>query len=471
MVFSSIDFLCVFLPAFLIAQSTLPFKNLLIVAFSVLFYFVGEGVFTTVVLGSVGMNFLFGLAIDSNDGHRRKAWLVAAVAANLSLLIFFKYAKFIGENIFGRDVGQELSAIHLPLGISFFTFHAMSYLIDVYRHAARAERSLVNLAVYILMFPQLIAGPILRYAKIAPQLVTRSVTTLHVYYGFVFFAFGLGEKVLIADTMAGIADPLFRQWTALSFETAWLAVIAYTFQIFFDFSGYSTMAIGLGLICGFDFPQNFNFPYISQSITEFWRRWHMTLSSWFRDYLYIPLGGNRDGALKTYRNLFLVFLLCGLWHGAAWTFVLWGLYHGSLLVIERIGLGALLQRAPAAARHLYALLAIMIGWVLFRAESIEQATGLLARMFTPDDGTSDIPIALYLTGETVLTLAAATLLSTPLVLNALRPWMAVPIQRPWPAQLPARAYSFGFVAALLVLAASFVKIITGSYSPFIYFRF
>jgi alginate O-acetyltransferase complex protein AlgI len=280
----------------------------------------------------------------------------------------------------------------------------------------------------------------------------------------------LSQKVLIADTLAGIADPLFARWQTLSTETAWLAVVSYAFQIFFDFNGYSNMAIGLAMLCGFDFPLNFNYPYISQSITEFWRRWHISLSSWFRDYLYISLGGNRGGALRTYRNLIAVFLLCGLWHGAAWTFVVWGLYHGMLLVLERIGLGVLLQRLPAMLRHLYALLAILIGWVLFRAENLTQAGSILARMFAVD-AAQDVSIAEYVTGEGALTLVLAAIFSTPLVPYALRSWVALPTQRPWPTDVPASAYACGIVTAIMIFCLSAVKVLTGAYSPFIYFRF
>src|SRR5262245_51075377 len=348
MVFSSVEFLFLFLPAFLLVQMLLPARNITFVCFSLLFYFVGEGWYTAIVLFSVAMNYGFGLSIQTAvDRQSRKAMITLAIAANLALLVFFKYAGFVSENIVGVNKDAWLQSIHLPLGISFFTFHAMSYLIDVYREDAKAEVSPTNLALYILMFPQLIAGPILRFSAIAQQLHTRRVTALHLYYGVFYFCVGLGQKTLVADTMAGIADPLFASWARLSPETAWLAVLAYALQIYFDFNGYTNMAIGLAFLTGFDFPLNFNYPYISQSITEFWRRWHITLSSWFRDYVYIPLGGNRHGPLRTYCNLVIVFLLCGLWHGAAWTFVLWGIYHGVLLVLERIGLSALLQRIPA----------------------------------------------------------------------------------------------------------------------------
>jgi alginate O-acetyltransferase complex protein AlgI len=275
--------------------------------------------------------------------------------------------------------------------------------------------------------------------------------------------------VLIADTMAAIADPLFAQWTALSTVASWIAVSAYTFQIYFDFGGYSNMAIGLALVAGFDFPRNFNYPYISRSITEFWRRWHISLSSWFRDYLYVPLGGNRHGALKTYRNLLIVFLLCGLWHGAAWTFVLWGMYHGLLLIVERLGWSRLLERLPAFAQHGYTVLAFMIGWVLFRSESLEQANGIVAQMFGIGPS-RDMPAGQILTGEGIAAFVAAALLSTPLIYQLLNRWMVLPLARPWPER-SYPAYLLGGACALVLFALSTMKILTGSYSPFIYFRF
>lgn len=471
MVFSSVEFLFLFLPAILLTQVISQRNNLVIAAFSLLFYFVGEGWYTWVVLLSLAMNFAFGLAIeDAANSTRRRVFLTLAVSANLTLLAYFKYAAFFAESVIGLPSDGWIKSIHLPLGISFFTFHALSYLIDVYRADARAERSFIRLAVYILMFPQLIAGPILRYSKIAGQLVVRTVTTRHVYFGLMFFCIGLGQKVLIADTMAGIADPLFAQWKTLSTEAAWTATVSYTFQIFFDFGGYSNMAIGLAMLCGFDFPMNFNNPYISRSITEFWRRWHMTLSSWFRDYLYVPLGGNRYGTLKTYRNLLIVFLLCGLWHGAAWTFVLWGIYHGILLIIERVGLTRLLAQTPAPIQHVYAMLAVMIGWVLFRAESVDQAKTILGKMFG-FVRSDEMPFAQFLTCEGIATLAAAAVLSTPLLYNLTRSRIAWHTQRPWPAQESASAYVIGLSFGILIFVLSAMKVLTGSYSPFIYFRF
>jgi alginate O-acetyltransferase complex protein AlgI len=471
MVFSSVEFLFVFFPAFLLAQSLLPNRNITYLLFSVAFYFFGEGWYTGVLILSTIMNFGFGFWIDQPSTPRaRKIAISASVAANLALLFVFKYANFFCTAVLGGSQATWLASIHLPLGISFFTFHAISYLVDVYRGNVRAERSFINVALYITMFPQLIAGPIIRFHTIADQLRRRMVTGQNVYYGFTLFCFGMGQKVLLADPLAGICDPLFTRWETLTISSAWLAALAYTFQIFLDFAGYSNMAIGLGWMTGFYFPQNFNYPYVSRSITEFWRRWHMSLSRWFRDYLYIPLGGNRHGPLRTYRNLICVFLLCGLWHGAGWTFLIWGAYYGVLLVIERLGFGALLQRLPVLLQHLYAMLAVIFGWVLFRADDITQARVIIRKMILPIRP-GELAIDHYFTGEQVAVLVLAAIFSTPVVARVLMNFMALPGVPPWRRDLPTRAYRFGATAAVVVLGGSAIKILTGSYSPFIYFRF
>ena len=469
MVFASVDFLFLFLPVFLLVQNFLPYRNVSYVLFSLLFYFIGEGWYTSVIIASVTGNYLFGIAIGVWLGRTgRKVALVLGIGANLGALIYFKYAGFFAANLLDGALESRVSA-HLPLGISFFTFHAISYLVDVYRLDAEAERSFVRLALYILMFPQLIAGPILRFHTVAPQLRARTVTAENVYYGLVLFCLGMGQKVLLADTLAGICDPLFAKWQSLSAAAAWLAAISYSLQLYFDFSGYSNMAIGLGWLSGFYFPMNFNYPYISRSITEFWRRWHISLSRWFRDYLYIPLGGNRHGAVQTYRNLIVVFVLCGFWHGAAWTFLAWGAYHGALLVVERLGLGAALERVPAPFRHLYALFAILVGWVIFRAEDLTQAAGILRKMMFAEGAAGDA-FTPVLTGEETVVLSIGVVLATPLVANLMRPWVAVPDHPPWPPRSP-WAYGWGLALGGVVLCAAATKILTGSYSPFIYFRF
>src|SRR5580698_2432332 len=388
MVFSSITFLFYFLPIFLVLYFVTPTtqgKNAITLAFSLIFYAWGEPQFIVVLLFSIAFNFLAALAIDDRKGPARKAALAVAVAGNLLLLGVFKYANFITANL--TTLLHPLGArsfttdIALPLGISFFTFHCLSYIIDVYRRRFRANRNPIDIALYISLFPQLVAGPIVRYKTVARQLDVRRFTLGRASVGARIFIIGLAQKVLVADVVAPLVQVAFNTVPHRSMAEAWIGLISYTVQIYFDFAGYSNMAIGLGIVLGFTFPRNFRMPYTSLSITEFWRRWHMSLSSWLRDYLYIPLGGNRGSNAQTYRNLVMVFLLCGLWHGANWTFVLWGAWHGAFLVIERLGLQSVLARIPAPARWAYALLAVMGGWVLFRSSNLSGAIGYFASLF------------------------------------------------------------------------------------------
>jgi alginate O-acetyltransferase complex protein AlgI len=470
MVFSSIEFLFVFLPAFFLAYNCLPFKNLTYVLFSLFFYFVGEGWYSLVVVASVVVNYGVGLLVDAQPrGPRRKLSIALGLSINLLSLLFFKYAGFVWTTMWGKDASAWMTSIHLPLGISFFTFHAISYLIDVYRHDAKAERSFVRLSLYMLMFPQLIAGPILRFHTVARQLKRRVITSRHVHFGFLLFCVGLGQKVLIADTLASVIDPLFAQSATISSVAAWVAAVSYSFQILFDFSGYSNMAIGLGWMTGFSLPRNFDEPYSSQSITEFWRRWHMSLSRWFRDYFYIPLGGNRLGAIRAYTNLAIVFLACGLWHGANWTFVLWGAYHGAWLVVERLGWSRILERLPRLARHLYALLVVLVGWVLFRADSIGQAGHILSKMVVPSS--SGMLLSDVLSRGQAAALLGAVLFCIPGASRRIRGFLWVVMESPLPRRAPQRAYVLGACVGLLVFGAAAVNILAGSYNSFIYFRF
>lgn len=469
MPFSNTDFLFLFLPVFLIAYALLPARNALYLGFSVFFYFVGEGWYLGVVIASMVANYGFGLLIDRAE-HRRRLAVSIAVGANLLSLVVFKYLGFLSVSLLGVAPDSRLATIHLPLGISFFTFHAISYLVDVYRRDVRAERSFVDLSLYMMMFPQLISGPILRFHLIAPQLRKRIVNAQKVYFGACLFCLGLAQKVLLADTLAGICDPLFSHWRSLSTATAWLAAVTYTLQIYFDFGGYSNMAIGLGWATGFFYPRNFDYPYISQSITEFWRRWHMSLSRRFRDYLYVPLGGNRHGPAKTYRNLIVVFLLCGVWHGASWTFVLWGIYHGALLVLERLGLGRVLEAAPRPARHLYAMAAVIFGWVLFRADSLKQIGFMMRRMIVVGP-THDVDILYHLSHSEIVTIVIAMAASTPILARLVGQAAVLPSMPPWDEVRPAWAYWTGGLIALVLFVAASIKVISGAYSPFIYFRF
>ncbi|SFU88675.1 MBOAT family O-acyltransferase [Pseudoduganella namucuonensis] len=464
MVFSSVTFLFYFLPAFLLLYYALPWKNAILLVASLLFYAWGEPRFVPLLLASALLNYGFGLAI-ARAGARRKLALGLGVAANLGMLGYYKYAGFFAD-IAGALLQSrfELPAIVLPLGISFFVFQGISYLVDVYRGQVDPQKSFWNFAMYKAMFPQLIAGPIVRYRQIAGEIEHREVPAGRLWRGFKQFVLGLAQKVLVANTVAQAADALFTAGPAhLSTAGAWLAVACYSIQILYDFAGYSNMAIGIGHMIGFSYPPNFDRPYSARSITEFWRRWHISLSSWFRDYVYIPLGGNRLAPWRTYANLAIVFLLCGLWHGAAWTFVLWGAWHGALLVAERGFLGAWLARMPRAAAQAYTLLMVMLGWVFFRASDVPTALRLLQVMFSPGDGgplAHPWRIDVGPVQWTALAVGAALA-----VLPA--PWSA-------PAAAPARpgwrvALQVPLALATFVLCSA--SLASGTYNPFIYFRF
>src|SRR6478736_9425249 len=380
MVFASPIFLFLFLPLTLAAYFAFPrgWRNGVLLVASLAFYAWGEAPYLALVLGSVAFNFAVGATIGKSGGVARTRWLALGIVGNLTTLAIFKYANFAVGNVNALApilamTPIALASIPLPLGISFFTFHAISYVVDVYKGNAHAERNVPRFALYILLFPQLIAGPIIRWRDIASQLPQREERIADFAYGVRRFVLGLGKKVLIANTLGAVADRIFAMPTSeLTTPLAWLGLVCYTLQIYFDFSGYSDMAIGLMRMFGFHILENFNYPYIARSIREFWRRWHISLSNWFRDYLYIPLGGNQRGARRAYRNLVVVFLLCGLWHGASWPFVLWGAWHGLFLVAERAGVGRMLERLGPMS-HAYALAVVMGGWVLFRSSTLARA--------------------------------------------------------------------------------------------------
>jgi alginate O-acetyltransferase complex protein AlgI len=393
------------------------------------------------------------------------------------LLLYFKYANFFCDNtnlILSALSVQPISwtPIALPLGVSFFTFHGISYLIDIYRRDARAQSSFTCCALYLALFPQLIAGPIIRYHDIAEQLLHRCVTLEQFSSGIQRFIFGLAKKVLLANPLGAIVDAIFRlPAEELAMSCAWLGIVCYSLQIYFDFSGYSDMAIGLARMFGFEFRENFNYPYISQSVREFWRRWHISLSTWFRDYLYIPLGGNRASMWRTYVNLWVVFLLCGLWHGASWNFVVWGCLHGMYLVNERLGFEKVIARLWRPLRHAYTLALVLIGWVFFRADSPTTACHYLASMFgvihVPDAYTSALD---YLDHEKILTLAIAVIFATPLSQLITRTLTDLERRRPhFAIRGGIASLHFGLLAMLFLLSASHLA--AGTYNPFIYFRF
>ena len=480
MVFSSVIFVFYFLPVFLLGYYVSGWRAGALLAGSAAFYAWGEGAYLALLLGLIGLNYAGSRWLDAVVARRgRLAILTLLIAADFAVLGVFKYSEFLAYNLNRILPGAPLPQAHLtlPLGISFFTFQLVSYVVDVHRGAVKVERDVVRFAAYILMFPHLIAGPIVRYADIRHEMHADRRKTAQVGLGVQYFIVGLCQKVMIANTLAPLADHGFAaDLSKLDATTAWLGVWAYTLQIYFDFCGYSNMAIGLAFLLGFTFPRNFDYPYAARSITDFWRRWHISLSSWFRDYVYIPLGGNRNGGVQTVRNLLVVFFLTGLWHGAAWRFIVWGLYHGGFLMLERFGLGRLLDRAPRLLRHAYVLLVVMVGWVFFRADSLPRALGVLGQMsqtgrfLAPDAG-----LSILLNAQALTALAAGSLLAMPL-LPALMEGLGAPrAQPPRPAMpgrldtrnvhaLPIPLLAAGFVLSIAVLAGS-------TLNPFLYFRF
>ena len=465
--FTTPIFLFLFLPVLLALHAAAPgrARNALLLGASLLFYAWGEGAFTLVMLFSIAVNHRFGLWLGEPDQRYHRALLAIALAVNLGLLGLFKYAGFIGANLALLGLPITVEPVHMPIGISFFTFHAISYLIDIHRGKARARRSMIDFALYIALFPQLVAGPIVRYHQLEHQLGRRTVTLEGFAAGVRRFIFGLGKKMLIANAVAGTANEIFKlDPGSLTAGVAWLGALAYTAQIYFDFSGYSDMAIGLAAMFGFRFPENFDYPYIARSMTDFWRRWHITLSSWFRDYLYIPLGGNRRGRAREARNLVLVFFLCGLWHGASWTFVVWGLYHGGFLVLERGLRDRPWLRAVRPLGHVYALLAIVVGWVIFRAPDLPRALGMLRAMAGLGAARAlALPAlpGLYDRGV-VLALLLAAIFSCPVL-----PWLAARRPLAFP-RLGAAAEVVGLFA---LLVAACTQVAAATYNPFIYYRF
>lgn len=482
MLFTEPLFLFLFLPALLGLYFVSPkwSRNFLLLCASLLFYAWGERTYVVVLLFSIFLNYIFGLLIGrAGEARGRRLLLLGGISGNLLLLITFKYARFLVANL------NELSAltgfnalplpgIRLPIGISFFTFMGMSYLVDIYRRQLRAETNLNTFALYITLFPHLIAGPIVRYSDIAKELVERFVSRAEFAAGVRRFIIGFGKKMLIANTVAFPADSIFNAPTEqLTAGLAWLGLVCYTLQIYFDFSGYSDMAIGLAKMFGFHFPENFDYPYIADSITNFWRRWHISLSTWFRDYLFFPLGV-RGPRWRVYLNLLIVFFLCGLWHGASWNFVVWGLFHGAFLVFERLGLAAWLQKRPRALRHFYTLLVIMVAWVFFRAESLSHALAYLQAMIGRGHGMNlGYSPAMYLNTELLLALLVGVLGSMALV-PALRKWQEQVMSEgdgTTRAFVETGARLLSFAVLVLIFVASAALSAAGTYNPFIYFRF
>jgi alginate O-acetyltransferase complex protein AlgI len=479
MVFSSLVFLFVFLPLVLLLYYVCPVRgrNFILLVASLVFYTWGEMGYVVVMLVSIIANYCFGIALGKTvTPQLRKMALMGAVAVNLSLLFHYKYFGFFLENLtrlWGGSIPSGIVPDHLPIGISFFTFQALSYVVDCYRNPSLTQANPLHLGLYIASFPQLIAGPIVRYHDVARQLCSRGHSCRLFASGVERFIFGLGKKVLLANPLGEMADHIFAVPVAgLSMPEAWLGVVCYSLQIYFDFSGYSDMAIGLGRMFGFSFLENFNYPYVSKSMQEFWRRWHISLSRWFRDYLYIPLGGNRHGPLATGRNLLLVFLLCGLWHGASWNFVIWGFIHGAFLVLERVGWGRILERLPGIFRHFYVLLVVSIGWVFFRTSNPGEALTYLQKMFIPSSEIAVHPWVINrMDDQIVILILTGMLLSMPCY-----PFLRKRLAAVWQLRVPAVSGSLAMdslwiahLMALLVLAV--MSLASGAYNPFIYFRF
>jgi alginate O-acetyltransferase complex protein AlgI len=483
MVFSSPIFLFLFLPVVLTVYALLPgirAKNLWLLLVSLAFYAWGEVLFIFLLLASTLANYFLGLWVDrSKDAGRRKFAVGVAVFVNIGLLAFFKYADFFAGLLNELLAIAGLAPVHaphipLPIGISFFTFHALSYVIDVYRRKWKASTDPKDVALYIFFFPQLIAGPILRWGAIAPQLLERTMSRDVFAEGIRRFVGGLAKKMIIANTVAVPADQIFAlPANELSPPVAWFGMLCYTLQIYFDFSGYSDMAVGLGKMFGFKFLENFNFPYTARSIRDFWRRWHISLSTWFRDYLYIPLGGNRVSEARNHLNLLMVFFLCGLWHGASWTFVVWGLYHGLFLVLERTRFGVWQDKFPRPVRHLYTILIVMIGWVLFRSDTFVAAGHFALAVFGLGHASAAQPLPRYLSNQVLWAIALGIPFSAPLwdwiKTTSARLGQATPASCRAGVQIFGGILDVALVVGLLLISA--IWLAGGTYNPFIYFRF
>ena len=464
MVFSSIPFLFFFFPIFLLLYYISPFKikNLILLIFSLIFYAWGEPVYIVLMIFSSVVDYTNGRLIEKYRDNKvlKRTFMVGSVVINLALLGFFKYSDFLIENINNLfNLSIPLLELGLPIGISFYTFQTMSYSIDVYRGDVKAEHNFLNFMTYVSMFPQLIAGPIVRYQTVSEELSKREITFSKFTSGFVRFLQGLFKKVLIANNVGYVWSVISGDASEISLLTAWLGLFMFAFQIYFDFSGYSDMAIGMGKMLGFTYPENFNYPYISKNITEFWRRWHISLSSWFRDYVYIPLGGSRCKKIINIRNILIVWMLTGIWHGAAWNFLLWGLYFGILLILEKFVLKRFLEKLPSFLKHLYAIFFILVGWLIFAFDDMsllkEYALKLFANPFI-----IDAQFMQYFTNYFVI-IAVAIIFSMPIY-----PYVK-------------EKFKFNNVIIQILIFAIYIilfmvvtaMLVSDTYNPFLYFRF
>lgn len=463
MVFSSLTFWFIYLPVVLISYYVTPKKarNVVLFIVSLAFYGWGEPVYILLMLGTILINYVAGYLISkAEDKGRKKLWLILSLVLNLGFLVFFKYSGMIVNTLnLLPFININFTAPALPIGISFYTFQAMSYTIDVYREDCKMQKNPMLLGTYVTLFPQLIAGPIVRYTDVEAQLTARKETLEKFKSGTILFLAGMGKKVLLANQFALMYKNLSETGEALGALSSWAGLLALTLQIYFDFSGYSDMARGLGRMIGFEFMENFNYPYISRSITEFWRRWHISLSTWFRDYVYIPLGGNRKGFKRQILNLFIVWLLTGLWHGASYNFVIWGLYFFVILAAEKLFLGKILSKAPKAVCHIYSVFLIMLGWAIFSFDNMSDLGGFFASLFGANGLLASEAQASIMLNYLPICIVGCVL-STP-VLKAL-------YKKVKNAKC-AVAFECVFCAIIMVLCTS--ALVSESYNPFIYFRF
>lgn len=466
MLFSSVTFIFYFLPLVLIIYyfSKDKMKNYILLFFSLIFYAWGGVAYLPILLISILINYILGLKIDKykESNKKQKIILILAIIFNIVFLVIFKYTNFIFDNInliFNSSINVPL--INLPIGISFYTFQAMSYVIDVYRGDGKVQKNIFNLALYISMFPQLVAGPIVRYETVDEQIKFRTYNLEKFNYGFERFIMGLFKKVIISNSVGELSMMIYSLGDSnMTVLTAWLGAIGYTLQIFFDFSGYSDMAIGLGKMFGFDFLENFNYPYISRSVGEFWRRWHISLGSWFRDYIYIPLGGNRVKGILVYRNLAIVWFITGLWHGASWNFIVWGLYFGVFIILERVFLNKFFNKIPKVFSHIYLLVVVIFGWILFSKPDIRQAIDYISIMLGFGHYNLFNGYTLFFIKQYFFEIIIAILMSVPLgkyfiknkkvyrIINYIKP-----------------------IILILIFIITIIYLVNSTFNPFIYFNF
>lgn len=481
MLFSSLIFLFKFLPVVFVGNLVIQkqLRNAFLLIASLAFFAWGGASYTAILVISLIINYFVGRLIDRwKKKNKANKALMIGVVINLLILLVFKYADFFISNynffreLFRAEPVKELGIV-LPIGISFYTFQAISYLVDVYRGETAVQKNFTHLALYISFFPQLIAGPIVRYHDIAKQITNRTLDYDDIIYGIKRFIFGLAKKVLIANQFGYVADQIFASdYTSLSPMTAWVGALAYSLQIYFDFSGYSDMAIGLARMFGFRLLENFNFPYVAQSIQDFWRRWHISLSNWFKDYLYIPLGGNRKGSTRTLINLLIVFFITGFWHGASWNFIVWGLLHGAFLMFERLGLSRLLANVWSPLRHIYTLFVVVLAWVLFRAETLSEALQYIKAMFGGNVSVQDGHLSyLYINPDFYL-IAIIGILGSTYFFKAILAYLR---KRSFPFRqktfFQPLSHTIQGFALIIMLSLTTMALIASSYNPFIYFRF